>query len=360
MNGIKYAGKTITGIAQERGSAAKTKSGAWKYLLANLPKPAGRRSSHPYDWERYRTARMERRADGRALVLGYSLDDPNTPGRIREEAWWMNREWDEACRKSIERNDYGDTYINRNATPAARPRPEVDGWLAALQLIKAAEISGAIPGSYDTIGFDRKGRADGSALHHDLYDFAPRAAIVCIRRTEGTQYGVKTLSKTYMLIESRRRKITAREITIPVAKYAKMQMLHYGDIVAIAQGKKRITLVTPGQLRRQEMLKTVHRGYKAVAIDQDGRYISVWDGSPWEIGVARIEVAHQDHIGGLYYYQDFQAMLEAAKNNGIFGRSKNHHRLAVLEVEATGIHIRYGHKLAASKITPVRQIASII
>jgi hypothetical protein len=384
------AKKTIIEIAQERGSAAKTRAGAWKYLLANLGEPhpglldTERPDGHAgygsrYRWyygggarwtyrmpgsaiadRDYREARMERRADGRALILGYSLDDPNTPGRILEEAWEMNRRWDADCRIAIQRDAYGAILRNTAAEPANRPRPDNAGWCAAWELIGQAVKQEAIPSIHDSIEFDRKGRADGLALHHDLYDFRPDAAIVCIRRTEGTRYGVKTYSKSYRLIERVDGKITAREISIPVAKYAKMPILHYGDIIAIARGEKKITMTTPGQLRRQEQLRTVHRGYKAVAISSEGRYVSVWDGSPWDLGQARAETARDGHDGGLYYYRDYDAMVQAAQTNSIFGAGREHHRLAVLEVEATGIHVSYGAKLAASKITPRRQIASII
>lgn len=47
----KYAGKTIIQIAQERGSSAKTKAGARKYLLAHLPLPAPKTCSSSYTHE---------------------------------------------------------------------------------------------------------------------------------------------------------------------------------------------------------------------------------------------------------------------------------------------------------------------
>ena len=230
--------------------------------------------------------------------------------------------------------------------------PELDGFRAAMALINAAEKKAVIPAAYDDIAFDRKKRADGTALHHELFDFSRNASIICIRRTEGTRYGVKTLSKTYVLIESYRRKITAREISIPVAKYAKMSILHYGDIIAIAQGKKKIKLLSA--------IHQVRRGYKAVRVADDGTLVSVWDGSPWVLGKTRVEAARDEHDSGLYYYQSLHAMLAAVAENDIFGAGKPHNRLAILEVEATGVHVCYGHKYAATRITPIRQIASTI
>lgn len=348
----KYAGKTIIEIAQGRGSAAKTKSGAWKYLLSNLPKPATRRNSRQYDWDAYRETCRTRTGDGRAKILGYDLNDPNTPGRIREEAWNMNRKWDADCRIAIERNSYGEMTRDTNAPITSRPRPEIETWVSSWVLINAAEKQGAIPESYDTIDFDRKGRAAGSALHHELYDMAKNAVIVCIRRTEGSRYGVLTKSKTYMLIERKNRKITATETKIPVAKYAKMDILHFGDIIAVARGQKKITLMDA----RHE----IHHGYKAVRRADDGSLVSVWDGSPWEIGKTRIEAARDRHNGGLYYYQDLAAMLNAVKTNNVFGSAREHGRLTILEIEASGVHIQYGAKFAATRITPIREIAMTI
>lgn len=351
---IKYAGKTIIQIAQARGSAAKTKSGAWKYLLATLPRPTWQTqvNSKKYAWDAYRERCRTRTGDGRAKILGYDLNDPNTPGRIREEAWDMNRKWDADCRINVLRNNYGEIVQREKYPVNTRPAPELGQWADAWALINEAAKNSIIADDYDTIDFDKKGRADGSALHHELYDMAKNAAIVCIRRTEGTRYGVKTLSKTYVLIERKNRKITATETKIPVAKYAKMDILHFGDIIAVARGKKKITLLNATH--------QVRRGYKAVRRADDGTLVSVWDGSPWEIGKTRIEAARDDHHSGLYYYQDINAMLEAAKTNSIFAESMQHSRLVILEVEASGVHIQYGKKLAATRITPIREVAMTI
>lgn len=352
---MKYYGSTIIGLAQKRGSAAKTKAGAWKYLLAHLQKKPFylRRRSTKYEWDCWREERRNRTGDGRALVLGHALNDPGTPGRIMDEAWAMNHQWDVDCCHSVSRDKYGEVWtVFDPGARRSRPEPEISQVRDAWSLINLAQEKGIIPAEYDTIEFDRKGRADGDALHHELFDFSKNAAIICLRRTEGSRYGVRTISKTYMLVESYRRKITAREITIPVAKYAKMGILHYGDIIAIAQGKKQVKLINA--------TNKIRHGYKAVRVTDDGKYVSVWDGSEWKIGETRIEKAQQDHNGGLYYYQSLPAMLQDARESSIFAEDMQHHRLAVLEVEATGTHISYGNKFAATRITPTRQIMSIV
>lgn len=253
----------------------------------------------------------------------------------------------------ITRGAYGELlFINQGYSADQNLTPEVAAWRDAWKLVAGAETKKLIPESYDHITWDRKHRADGYAREYDLYDYRKNAAIVCVREKEGNRYGVKTTSKTYYLVTSYRRKITATEIKIPVAKYAKMTILHLGDIVAIATGEKKITL--------QNATHQVHHGYKAVAIDTDGAFVSVWDGSAWEIGKTRIEAARGDHNGGLYYYRSLPALERAIKTNSVFTDQHNHHQLAILEVEATGSHVCYGDKYSATRLTPIRQIASSI
>ena len=98
------------------------------------------------------------------------------------------------------------------------------------------------------------------------------------------------------------------------------------------------------------------RDYRIGAlIDRDGH--ARHGPQPAESGV---EAARGDHDGGLYYYQDLRALLSAVKTADVFGTGSNHHRLAILEVEATGAHVQYGCKFAATRITPIRQIAATI
>jgi len=110
-----YPHKSIVEVAQSRGSAAKTKSGAWKFLLAHSPRPIvgklinpryGANAPHevmrycrpgngfgagdprlmsPRDaWKRYNwLVRIDRNADHILTERGYDPNDPNTPGRQR-------------------------------------------------------------------------------------------------------------------------------------------------------------------------------------------------------------------------------------------------------------------------------------
>jgi len=218
---MKYTNTTIMEIAHSRGSVAKTKTGAWKYLLARLPKPAEKQLSKKRQHQQWLDDRRDRTGDGRAKILGYDLDDPHTPGRILNLAWEDHRRWLADCALSVHKDGYGMLSIGSSMEITARPRPELAGYRAAINLISSAATQGAIPQAYDTIDFDWKGRSAGEALHHELYDFVRDAALICIRRTSGSKYGVKTLSKTYKLILRADSKILVVPLSAPVAKFAK-------------------------------------------------------------------------------------------------------------------------------------------
>jgi len=76
-------------------------------------------------------------------------------------------------------------------------------WQTAKKLIREAVKENQILESFDTIHFDRKRRASGSALHHEIYDILPDPLIVllCVRETEGSKYGVGTKTKNYYYIK---------------------------------------------------------------------------------------------------------------------------------------------------------------
>ena len=242
------------------------------------------------------------------------------------------------------------------ATPAPATHP------AAWRLIARAVKKGIISRAYDSISWDRKGRADGSAIHHELYDSARGAALVCVRDTEGSKYGVHTTSKTYYLITSTGGKITA--IEAPKSKTAKLAKsgLTWGGVIGAITGKK------PAKIKTAATPKPPRIGYKIVAID-NGQPVSVYDGSPWPIGKTRAECARPDHNGGLYHYRTLADALTALNNNEVFAEAwQQGKRLAIAKIQAMGREISYAkyysscraEKLAASKIKPLAIVASII
>lgn len=345
-----YAGKTIIQIAQARGSSAKTRPGAWKYLLAHLPGPDRPRCSDAYRHEVWAENRWRRRAEGRARILGYDLDDPNTPGRVADRQAEHERQLEQDRHLSVRRNEYGQLLL----IPADRseePRPDVAVVRAGLALVARAAQSGVIESAYNHISWDHRSRAEGKALHHDLYDAAPHAAIVCLRHTTGSRYGVATKSKTYLLLtQSEEGEIAAQSLTAPIAKYAKLPSTQLGEMIAHCRGEHILSLASPAI-----------EGYKAVALTEDGSYRSVWDQSEWPIGRTRIERVQYAHGGGYYYYRDLTTLVEAARKNEIFGEARNHRRLAILAVRADGRQIAYsGGKYAATRLTVLAHIGSIL
>lgn len=342
---------TIIQIAQERGSTAKTKAGAWKYLLAHLPKPV--RGRTPSAWlngpeaaARYRQERMTRTADGRARVLGYDLNDPNTPGRILERAYSDHREWERRRALQPQRDSYGAIYAHRLAySDPILPSPTAHYW-EALDILREASRQNVVPAAHDSIGWDRKGRSEGSAVHHEMYDYAPDAVIACVRCTEGTRYGVKTTSKTYYLVEQIEGVTTAEVLSIPVAKLAKVAA-PFGAIIARARGEEggaRLSAPAP------------ETGYKAVAVDDAGILRSIFSGEEYQLGVRKAERAVNDHGGGYYYY----ATPEEATAAEVPGdsRCKDLPRV-IVRCEVAGSLVRYGRKLARTYLRPVEVVASV-
>jgi hypothetical protein len=251
---------------------------------------------------------------------------------------------------SFTRSTYGEL---RGLTPDGRCIV-----LGAMALVQSAANSGKLPTAYDTISFDKKRRADGGAIHHEIYDTNEiiSRVLVCVRESEGTRYGVKTLSKNYFVVARHGRGIRVLPANKAVAaKAAKAAGNTIGGALNVVLGKCKLP-VKPAAIRT---------GYKLLARTESG-YASVWDGSEWALGQPRIEAASDDHTGGYYYYASLDAALLAASANDVFGRARATKQLAIVEVEASGRH--YEHwaeatgtiKLCASKITPIREIGSTL
>jgi hypothetical protein len=100
--------------------------------------------------------------------------------------------------ENLNRNSYGEVLC-----PSASNTEAFNAYNQAQIYIKIAVNNGIIDAEFDTVEFDRRGRASGSAHHLELYDFdlTQKTVLVCSRRTEGTKYGVRTVSKTYYVID---------------------------------------------------------------------------------------------------------------------------------------------------------------
>jgi len=248
----------------------------------------------------------------------------------------------------ITRNNYGEIIAASAGTPAPISHPR------AWDIIKQAVKQNLIPKSYDTIEWDRKRRANGYALHHELYDFAPGAALICIRRTQGNgKYGVSTTSKTYFILRRSAGKITVTEADKNRAAKLAKSGLAWGEVIATLEGNKDIKIKVPKRTKTQ-------LGYKLLKQTETGDLVSVWDESPWPLKVTRSERATSDHNGGFYYYASLEECLEAAWNNEVFGTCRDHKKLMIAQVKADGLHFNHGSKLCATRITPLKIVAATL
>lgn len=248
---------------------------------------------------------------------------------------------------SLTRSSYGEILSSHSTTPEHRAL-----LAAARELIKLAGKK--LPASYDTISRDRKGRFDGSALHHELYDLNPTgtSALICCREVEGSKYGVKTLAKTYYLLTKCGKGVKVNEANKAVAAKAAKAA---GNLIGYA-----IEVVT-GKAKLKGKTLEVRTGYKALTTDENGELISVWDESPWPLGKKRIEAATHDHSGGFYYYRDLAEVLAAATSQEIFGDARVHRDLLIVRVEVSGReYVGSTGKRCATHMKPVEIIASVL
>lgn len=223
-----------------------------------------------------------------------------------------------------------------------------------------AQAGSKIPASFDNMSWGTSGKERGhrigEACHHEIYDInaSGTQALVCVRDVEGTRYGVKTCSKEYFVIARHGRGVRVLPANKAVAaKAAKAAGETLGSAIQVALGKAKLAVKAA----------EVRTGYKLLVRTETG-FVSAWDGSTWEIGQARTEAATDDHTGGFYYYADLDQCLAAAAVNEVFGTHASSHKLAVVEVEASGRHYAHasasGTKLCATRVKPVREIATTL
>ena len=249
---------------------------------------------------------------------------------------------------SLTRNNYGE--LLPNSTTTTEHRALIAG---AWQVIKKAATAKRISAAYDNLERDRKGRWSGSACHHEIYDTTPTGSkvLLCVRETEGSKYGVATISKTYYLLTRHGKGVKVAEANKAVAaKAAKAAGNVIGYAIEVIEGKSRLKMKSPEK----------RQGYKALTLDADGAPISVWDDSPWTLGKTRTEKATDDHTGGFYYYRTLDEVLASAHSGEIFGTCREHHNLVIARVEAWGNEIvHYGGKRCVTHIKPLEIIASV-
>ena len=230
-----------------------------------------------------------------------------------------------------------------------------DLYAEARCLISLAVKRRKIVGAEDTITFDRRSRASGYATHHEIYDISEdaRHVLLCIRDTEGGRYGVKTVSKRYKLLSAHgvagvRVQVASKAKAAKAAKQAGDDV--YGHAIAVCRGEKKLRL-SPTATRI---------GYKIVA-SNGGGFSSVYDGSAWNIGVARRERATMNHEGGYYVFPTIESALDSWTNGNTFPDTPTDDSFSILRCECSGREYRHNNeKICVTSVKPVSEFASII
>jgi len=223
-------------------------------------------------------------------------------------------------------------------------------------MIAQAVKSKKIDKAYDYISWDRKKRAEGDALHHELYDVSEdgRHCLVCLRSTQGNgKYGVSTTSKDYVIISQWGAGVKVVEAPKAKAAKAAKQAKNPGDAIMVCLGKKKLT--TP------QLEKTTC--YKIAVWDEDEGFISVYDSSSWSLGKTRTERSTMNHRGGYYVFPSVESALEAWSDRVVFTPQILSHRkkYALLECECSGRAYQHDSgKICISRVKPVNQVASLL
>jgi len=204
----------------------------------------------------------------------------------------------------------------------------------ANSLLSLAIRTNKVEASYD--GIEKEWRSSkhrfqfsGNAVRHDIYDISPihQMVLMCVRYVEGSKYGQKTILKKYFLIKKIGSGVQVIEVSKAiVAKAAKAKPAELGYAINVVLGKEKL----------QKKTLITRRGYKFVTKNDVGEFVSVWDGSSWEIGKKRTECATYDHSGGFYYYKDIETAERSVQKLDVFGDCRTYENLVLIEVEVSG------------------------
>lgn len=255
----------------------------------------------------------------------------------------------------FERNYYGEIINpNRKQFTSEFSQYAADLYAETCHLIKLAVKAKKILPAYDNISFDRKGRSDGTATHHEIYDISAdaRHLLLCVRFAEGSRYGVKTTEKNYFIISTHGNSVRVQSAPKAKAAKAAKQAINPGDAIVVCLGKKKL----------QPTVATYEKVtcYKIVAKKRD--FVSVYDESPWSLGVARREGSTPDHNGGFYVFPSVADAVQAWKDRLTFAEEwLKHEQYSLLECECSGRRFLHDNKkICVTQVKPVAEIAAML
>lgn len=121
---------------------------------------------------------------------------------------------------------------------------------------------------------------------------------------------------------------------------------------------------SPGKLKsqRRNAGQPTEIAYKLVKLDDQGRLISLFDGeTEYTLNKRLTQKARRNHDGGYYAYPTIEGLKRARATGDLVPAEclQGVDRLALLKVELGGTIINYGHKRAATYLTPLEIVETI-
>lgn len=297
--------------------------------------------------------RIEKRARAHArqmITAGYT--------READHPEWVRSQIKQLSQQQWTRGEY--RYLVGVRVPQhLRTHPALRELAAPLALRERAIAAKLLPAEY--CRFDHKGR--GSQVSVDLYGYGFDLLLVQVRTSERrSASGHLSVSKQYRLTDG------CIVIDVPPARIKRAAAQDPAIDSPIRALKPILPPEWAARIDADPLKLTAPQGslpeaFKVVEQRPDGTLVSVYDGSPWEMGNERKERALRDHIGGLYAYATADQAIAAARRGEIFNRCWHEGKTLVLvrcETGSGGRFIRYSNgKLAFHALKPVEIIGPV-
>jgi hypothetical protein len=247
----------------------------------------------------------------------------------------------------LQRDQYGALHLSAHLQP-----PQLE---EVKRLLKTASTQkSGIPAEHFT-----RSKNEFECLNNDVYDVIVvrgkvRGLVVQSRWYWKHLGKTRTrMTKTYYLLTAIRGKVTVVELdNATTAKRAKTTT-KLGQLAGHYLGTTTVRCVTP--------LKAIAYGYKVVVKSDDGRLLSAFDGSEYQIDNWREEAARPNHGGGFYCYMSEDLAVSSTERGATFHASvTSGKKLVLCAVEIGGKRVEYaGSKVAVSRLRVVAEIREV-